>query len=71
MIPPKQQKENKMSCSLCIKCEGMVPMYEKYCQKCINEYGVAQDALWHKIYHPWGEREKEFEKDLKKALGGE
>jgi len=32
---------------------------------------VVQDTEWHKTYHNWDEREKEFEKDLPKALGGE
>jgi len=49
----------------------MVPMYEKYCQDCVDKYGVAQDNEWYKTYHSWDEREKEFEKDLRKALGGE
>ena len=60
-----------MSASLCIKCEKMVSLYEKYCQDCVNRYGVVQDTEWHKTYHNWDEREKEFEKDLPKALGGE
>ena len=52
-----------MSVSLCIKCEQMVCMYEKYCQDCVEKYGVAQDASWHKSRHDWKDRFKEFEKD--------
>jgi len=49
----------------------MVFMYEKYCQDCIDKYGVTQDTEWHKAHHDWGDREEEFEKDLREALRGE
>ena len=56
-----------MSVSLCIKCEQMVFLYEKYCQSCVDEYGVAQDSGWHRSYHVWNDRKNEFERDLLKA----
>ena len=53
-----------MSVSWCIKCEQTVSMYEKYCQDCVDKYGVAQDINWHKTYHDWKDRFEEFEKDV-------
>ena len=60
-----------MSASQCIKCEEMVFLYEKYCHSCIDEYGVAQDPMWHKSWHDWSDRENEFMRDLSKVSGGE
>lgn len=56
-----------MSASMCIKCERMVMMYEKYCSDCVKRYGVKQDPLWHKThwFEDWdADREREFRKDV-------
>jgi len=59
-----------MSFSQCIKCKSMVYAYEKYCNSCVEKYGVKQDEDWDKVKHfdDWEkERHAEFEKDLKNA----
>ena len=59
-----------MSFSVCIKCERMVSMYEKYCDECIHLFGLQQDEDFHKrvILNNWDkQRKEEFEKDLQRA----
>lgn len=47
----------------------MVGGYEKYCNDCINKFGVKQDENfwrdWHWVKNWEEERKAEFEKDLK------
>lgn len=56
-----------MSFSVCIKCESMVSGYQKYCNACVERYGVRQDESWHKkhSFDNWDAgRKAEFEKDV-------
>jgi hypothetical protein len=59
-----------MSASQCIKCEQVVPMYEKYCEICVQTYGVKQDADYWKLhgFEAWQNRDAEFTKDLESAV---
>ena len=58
-----------MSYSTCIKCESIVPMYEKYCIKCLDIYKVKQDKTFHKRSDSWRkDKNEEFENDLKKVI---
>ena len=57
-----------MSFSSCVGCGEMVPCYEKYCSRCVERYGVKQDAEFHKhTYLRWEDYDAEFAKDRKAA----
>lgn len=62
-----------MSFSCCIKCGKMVAQYDKYCEDCVNKYGVKQDKEFHKHFYPENYEEeckKEFSNDLLAAALG-
>ena len=59
-----------MSYSICIKCERMVSLYQKYCESCVKKYNLPQDENWHKThwFKNWDvERKEEFDKDLSRG----
>ncbi len=59
-----------MSYSMCLNCERMVEGYEKYCDDCIEKFGLPRDDNWHKNhwFDDWDkERKEEVEKDIKEA----
>lgn len=37
-----------MSYSVCVNCQDMVSMYEKYCPKCIKAYGLPDVPMFWK-----------------------
>jgi len=52
-----------VSYSVCINCEQMVPMYEKYCRACLKKYPHLNqvDDFWRHYVYTW-EAAKELAK---------
>jgi hypothetical protein len=60
-----------MSASYCLKCGDMVGGYEKYCDSCIEKYGVRQTPNFWKNAgeYEWNNRETIFQEDLAQKPG--
>ena len=52
-----------MSQSACIKCGNPVGSYEKYCDRCVDEFQLKQDGDWHRRGHADLDLQAELIKD--------